>query len=110
MVDTALNTLRATQREVLQPARMSRDLLDIQDLLRYFSTRNPFRIEGPSRLRSIATGVEAHDRVNCDTAKDVGIKILALMPGMKVNEHSFRKKDQAITMDAEGTIKSRTRK
>ena len=56
-------------------------------------------------LWSKATGITAHDSIYCDSARDACMKIPALLPGMNVNKRSFKKKDQAITMDAEGLIK-----
>ena len=86
-------------------ARMGRDLKDIPDLLNYLIGRNPLKLGGPSSLRSVATGITVHDSVNCDTAIDVGMKILVQLPGKKMNEHSFKKKVQAITIKAKNSIK-----
>ena len=49
-------------------------------------------------LRSIATGINAVISVNVDTAKDVGENILTSMMQQKVLQHSFKKKDQAVTL------------
>ena len=100
-----MSFLTSEQHKESSPARMRRDLKDIQDLLHYLIARNPFNIDGPPSLRNIATGIVAQDSVNCDSAKDVGLKILPQMPGMTVNEHSFRKRDQVKSMDVKGSIK-----
>lgn len=45
--------------------------------------------------------------VNCDTAKHVGQKIIQSMTDQKVVEHTFRKKDQAVTMGRIRLVKIR---
>ena len=50
-------------------------------------------------MPSIASGINADGRVNVDTAKDVGQGILDSMVGKSVLEHTFRKKDQAVTLN-----------
>ncbi|XP_076806326.1 uncharacterized protein LOC143449882 [Clavelina lepadiformis] len=106
---TGVKFLTSEQHKESTPARMSRDMKDIQDLIQYLTVRNPFRKDGPPSLRSIVIGIAARDSVNCDSAWDVGMKILALMPGIKVTEHSFRKKHQAITMGAKESVKVKDR-
>ena len=56
------------------------------------------RFSGNCSLRSSATGINAGISVNVDTAKDVGEKILTSMAQQKVLKHSFKKKDQAVTL------------
>ena len=45
--------------------------------------------------------------VNCDTAKHVGQQIVQSMTGKKVVDYTFRKKDQAVTMDTKCSVKFR---
>ena len=66
------------------------------ELLQFLESRNPF-INNCS-LRSIATGTNDGISVNVDTAKDVGEKILTSMAQRKVLQHSFKKKDQTVTL------------
>lgn len=78
---------------------------DAGELLQYLAERNPFSAE-PS-LRNIATGVTAHATVTAHQGKSVGQKILTSMEGQQVGEYTFRKKDQAITIDAKSCVKIR---
>lgn len=93
------------QHREASKARMSKDSSDVQNLLQYLVPRNPFSTAGPPTLRNIATGVTAHATVNCDTATHVGNEILKSMTGQKVAEYTFRKKNQAITMDTKSSVK-----
>ncbi|KAJ8034445.1 hypothetical protein HOLleu_21289 [Holothuria leucospilota] len=70
-------------------------MADICELVEFLETRNPF--SDAQSLRSIAT--DADGRVTVDTAKDVGEGILDSMVGKSVLEHTFRKKDQAVTLN-----------
>ena len=63
---------------------------DTNELITYFSQRNPFS-SNPS-LRSITTGVVASEDVNAEKAKEVGEPILGSMIGKSVHDlHSERK-------------------
>ncbi|KAG1660829.1 Astacin-like metalloprotease toxin 1 [Nymphon striatum] len=72
---------------------------------RFFSTNsnNPFCNE-PS-LRNIATGLVADCTVNACDAKEIGEKIEQNMEGQIVSSYSFKKKTQAVTMDAKSTVR-----
>ncbi|KAJ8038015.1 hypothetical protein HOLleu_18978 [Holothuria leucospilota] len=72
-------------------------MADICELVEFLETRNPF--SDAQSLRSIATGINADGRVTVDTAKDVVECILDSMVGKSVLEHTFRKKDQAVTLN-----------
>ena len=47
----------------------------------------------------------ADKTVNVDQSKDVGIKILNSMAGKKVDEHSFKRSEQAVTLGARTAVK-----
>ncbi|KAK3709221.1 hypothetical protein QZH41_004579 [Actinostola sp. cb2023] len=83
-------------------ARKQRDHNDIQELTSYLRLRNPFT-DDPS-LRSIVTGVVADENVNVDNAKEVGDRILVSMEGKRVQDFSFRKKDQAVTLASKTAV------
>ena len=87
--------------------RMAKHSSDIKDLLQYLTQRNPFSTDVPMSLRNISTGITAHASVNCDTAKHVGQKIIQSMTDQKVVEHTFRKKDRAVTMGRIRSVKIR---
>ena len=51
-------------------------------------------------LENIVTGVESHQSANVYLANKVGNKILAKMTGQYVSSCSFKRKDQAVTMES----------
>ena len=59
---------------------MVRDFDDLQKVLEWFASHNPFDVLD-SRLRSIGTGVVASDadKITCDTAEEVGHSIMVSM-------------------------------
>ena len=71
-------------------------MTDSCELLEFLEYRNPF--SDNCSLQSIPTGINAVIRVNVDTAKDVGEKILTSMAQQKVLQHDFKKKYQAVTL------------
>ena len=84
------------QHKDLTTARQGKDMADSSELLEFLESRNPF--SDNYSLRSIATGINAGISVNVDTAKYVGENILTSMAQQKVLQHSFKKKDQAVTL------------
>ena len=58
-------------------------------LVEFLESRNPF--SDNYSLRSIATGINAGSRVNVDTTKEVGEKILTSMAHQKVLSESTMK-------------------
>ncbi|XP_021375007.1 uncharacterized protein LOC110464230 [Mizuhopecten yessoensis] len=79
-------------------ARQSRDVSDTLEILNYLSQRNPFSPD--NTLHSIANGMTADKTVNVDQFKNVGNKILNYIAGKKVDEHSFKRSDQAVPLGA----------
>ena len=77
-------------------ARQEKDMADICELMEFLKTRNPS--SDNHGLPSIATSINADSKANVDTAKNVGDDILKSMIGKRVLEHTFRKKDQAVTL------------
>ena len=84
------------QYKDLNTARQGKYLTDSCELLEFLESRNPF--SDNCSLRSIATGINAGISVNVDTAKYVGEKILTSLAQQKVLQHSFKKKDQPVTL------------
>lgn len=84
-------------------ARRIRDSNDTKTLIAFLSERHPFVEE--TSLRNIETGVSADSNVNVDISRELGVKILSSMDGKKVDEISFKKKDQAIVLSAKSAIK-----
>ena len=100
---TEVNYNTGEQNEDMSVTRQDRDWKDINTILRYLSDRNPFTSD--IGLHSISTGVHAHNSVDVDQAKTVGNAILDDMKGQCVMEYTFRRKNQAITMDIKSAIK-----
>lgn len=69
----------------------------------FLKERDPFS-DDPT-LHNIDTGVTAEGRVNADNAKTVGTAIVDSMIGKGVMDHSFKKKDQLVTMGSTNAIK-----
>ena len=93
--------ITSEQHKETSKARMEKDYQDVQSLIQYLAPRNPF---SPT-LRNIATGMAAHPSVNCDIAKEVGDQILNSMIGQKVAAYTFHKRNQAVTMSKEASVK-----
>ena len=91
------------QHKEATKARQERGHKDTHEIVTFLSLRNRFRAH-PS-LRSITTGIVAEDKVNADKAKEVGEKILSSLTGKNVYDHSFRRKDQVVTMASKAAVK-----
>ena len=79
-------------------ARKEKDYKDILTLYEFLKERSPFTAD--KSLRNIETGMIANDEANVDSAKDIGNKILASMTEQLVTNYSFKKKNQAVALDA----------
>ena len=55
---------------------------------------------------NIANGVHAQATVNVDDAEIVGNNIISQMVGEKVDEISFRRKEQAVTLASKSSVKT----
>ena len=62
-------------------------------------------IHSDASLRNISTGVNAHSTVSADNAGDVGNAILVSMEGKMVEEYTFKRKNQAVTLDTKCSVK-----
>jgi hypothetical protein len=100
---TGVNYNTGEQNKDMTDARQARDLKDTHTVLNYLHERNPF-CPDPS-LRSVSTGVHAHITVNVDKAKTIGNTILASMDGQTTAEYTFKKRDQAITLSTQFSVK-----
>ena len=70
--------------------------------MEFFRDRNPF--ENIDTLCNIANGVHASAAVNADSAKEVGEAIITKMTGARISDHSFKRKDQAVTLATKMTV------
>ena len=78
-------------------ARQGRDSKNTEELLKCLQSRNPFTDD--RCLRSISTGVTADNEVNVDKANEIGSQILESKIGEHILGYSFRRKQQAITLN-----------
>jgi hypothetical protein len=91
------------QHKEISSSRQERDCSDTIDLITYLKDRDPFVAR--SSLFNIANGMAARDGVNVDRAKAIGEEILTSMVGKSVDEFTFKKSKQAVTLDSRSTVK-----
>ena len=94
LTDTYFAT--SEQHKDVTQARQNKDEADKKTLLGFLQDRNPF--EDDTSLQNIATGVTASKEVTANRAQDVGCKILGNMTAQNVVDHTFKKKEQVVTM------------
>ncbi|XP_070186043.1 uncharacterized protein [Littorina saxatilis] len=88
----------------LTEARQRKDDKDTSTIVTYVLQRNPFETEG-HQLVCIATGLTSDTSANVDSAKVIGHRILQTMTGQAVSAVSFKKKEEAVTMNTKPTVK-----
>lgn len=102
---TSVSYISSEQHKDMSTTRQAKDMSDAQAMLSFLSSRNPFHEH--DSLHCIVTGVVADVSVNAGSAKEVGDKILSGMTGKTISKHSFRKKDQVVTMSHSTAIRIR---
>ena len=100
---TEVQLATGDQNQDLSQSRMSRDWSDTQKLVEFLKDRSPF--ECGEGLCNIANGVHAQQLVNVDDSEMIGSSIIQKMEGLKPTEHSFKRKDQAVTLASKTTVK-----
>ena len=81
----------------LSKARLHRNAKDMQSIIYFFQERDPFKSD--QVLCSLSSGVIADTSVNVDSAKQIGLQILAsTMCDKSVSEFKFSKKNQVNTL------------
>ena len=99
---TEVQMATSNQNKDLSQSRMSRDWSDTLKIINFLKGRSPFDCgEG---LCNIANGVHAQTSVNVDES-EIGAKIIEKMIGLKISEHSFKRKDQAVTQGSKSAVK-----
>ena len=93
------------QHKDMFDARIKRDDKDSNTFLDYLTERNPFTSQNEESLRNIETGALADNRVNVDSAKNIGELIIADMEGKAVIDYTFKKKNQAVTLCSKQNVK-----
>ena len=97
-------TLRTSeQHKDSSVARQKRDAADSEELLSFLEWRSPF--DALPALQNIVTGISAGAQVNVQHAKDIGEAVLNGMTGKGVLQHSFKRKDQAVTFSSKASVK-----
>ena len=100
---TSVNIEMDEMHKELRPARQERDTSDTHKIIQCLASKNPFDTQDHS-LHAIDTGITASDNVNVDNALQIGNKIIYNMVGKKVTEHSFKRKDQVITLESKSSV------
>ena len=85
------------QNKQTSKARQHRDMKDTHTLLLTLPDRNP---TGSPSLRNIMTGFNANGDVNVFNAKIIGQKIMDSMTDNTVAQFTFKRSDQAITLQS----------
>ena len=95
--------LTSEQHKDSTKARISIDNCDMKALAQFLEARNPF--DGDQSLHCISSGVVADETVNVDTAKDIGESHLKSMENKCVEDFTFKKKSQAVTLNCKTQVK-----
>lgn len=82
---------------------MERDKKDFVSIMRFVKERYLFG-ELPS-LRNIETGVTTDSKVNVDSAKEVGERIIESMSGQSFPTYSFKRSQQVVTVNSKNLMK-----
>ena len=62
-------------------------------------------LDAKPALQNIVTGISAGAQVNVQDVKEIGEAILNKMAGKGVLQHSFKRKDQAVTFNSKASVK-----
>ena len=100
---TAVTYNTSDQHKEATRARQERDSKDTEELLKFLQSRNPFTDD--RCLSSISTGVTADNEVNVDKANEIGSQILESMIAESILGYTFRRKQQAITLNDKTCVK-----
>lgn len=99
-----VNWYVSEQHKDTTPARLKQDMEDAFKILHILKQLDPF---GPQpSLHSLVSGITAHDRVNIDSAREVGEQITDDMVGKSVVTYTFHKRKRAVTLGMKTAIKS----
>ena len=91
------------QHKDVSAARQPRDISDTVYLIDYLNERDRF-VQNDS-LFNIANGMTAHERVNVEKAREIGVNIVESMAGKSTDEFTFRKANQAVTLGSRSSMK-----
>ena len=88
-----------SQHADLGKSRMQRDLADLNKIIYWFKSHNPFTVSD-SRLHSLAIGVVASDShgINCNSVEKIGFQIMQKMDDVAITDVVLKKADQVQTL------------
>lgn len=80
-------------------ARRKRDWMDLNTVLSFFETNNPFTMND-GKLRILATGFTASetDNITCDCAEDVGKATMLTFDNKAYNNLVFKRSSTVMTL------------
>lgn len=81
----------------VSPSRAARDCCDMQKLLDWIESHDPFSMPD-ERLYSLSTGVVASDDVTCDMAEEIGSQINSRVDGIRFYDISLKRREQVKTI------------
>ena len=85
------------QHKELGKTRIMRDYTDLNKMIDFFSTHNPFDLKRES-LQSLSTGLIANGNINCDDAEEIGRNIHIKLDNTLYGAELIKKKDLVITL------------
>ena len=94
----SVDVCSSDQHKDVTKARQLRDVRDTLDLINFLRERDPF-VQN-NALINIANGMTAESIINVDRAKQIGKNILESMVDNFVEEFTFRKANEVVTMSS----------
>ena len=100
---TGIAQSTSEQNKDMSIARQTRDWKDMEKIHCFLKDKNPFMIQ--KDLVNISNGMHASSTtVNVDDAKERGIEILQNMSGKNPSNHTFKRKDHAVTLASKNSV------
>ncbi|XP_045211013.2 uncharacterized protein LOC123562441 [Mercenaria mercenaria] len=87
----------------IRKSRIDKDAKDTSTIMSFLKERDPFNSSDLS-LRNIETGLTAGSKVTADQANDIGNSIIQRMMGKPLNDFSFQRSWQAVTLSEKTSI------
>ena len=96
---TGMTIQTSEQHKDLTSSRVKRDNEDLQKLIQWFDTHEPFDGNEPL-LKSLSSGITvADDSINCDDAEAVGMKIQQSLDNLVMNTAKIKRKERVKMLD-----------
>ena len=92
------------QHKEVSNSRTNKDYEDTVMVMQYILPRSPFC--PMKELINIHTGEVADRNVNADEGYVIGLKIIESMTGVDIDKFIIKKKDRAVVMKSESSIKT----